>query len=89
MIDNKIYAWNPIDKIPKQLYLHSLQHESGVLTIYLSTVDVDRELSIVFDRVIACQSVIETCSLERLEKDTLLSTEWPLFLQQTPFIWIS
>lgn len=79
MINNKINKWNPIHDIPNQLYLNSLRDEANVLTVLLSNVDTDRDISIVFDGVISYQSVIETCSLEQLEKYPILSSEWPLF----------
>jgi len=82
MINSKIYKWNPIGNIPNQLYLQSVTNENNNLTILLSMADSELILSIVFDKVIFYKSVIETCSLERLDSHPILSTEWPLFMDE-------
>ncbi|WP_270090338.1 hypothetical protein [Sphingobacterium sp. SYP-B4668] len=79
MINSKIYKWNPIGNIPNQLYLNLVRNENNNLIILLNMADSESTLSIVFDKVIFYKSVIETCSLGRLDNYPILSTEWPLF----------
>lgn len=80
MKSNDIYKWEPINKIPKHLYLDSIVDNDSGLTITGSQTDISDSLYLQFKSVIFYQSTDETNTLKRLDSFPLLSSEWPLFI---------
>lgn len=77
---NDVQIWEPIQHIPKQLYLERIVDDDKGLNVTLNEANSDNVLSFYFQSVISYQNIDETNTLKRLDSFPILSTEWPLFI---------
>lgn len=91
MIIKEIHVWEPVDKIPAQLYLDNIKEDYTGLSIALRGENSDDVLSIQFSSVLSYQNTDENCRLKSLEENPDLSTQSPIFIStQSSYIdWIA
>lgn len=83
MTNEEICKWEPINKIPSQLYLQDLHNSDDGLKIELSQENLDLRLCIKFGSALAFQFTDEASRLRTLNTNEVLTSPWPLFITHT------
>lgn len=83
MKSKNLKKWEPVDKIPVELFLDSIIDNHEGLTIALRGEDSDDVILMQFGLfVLSYQSTTETCILKALDDCAMLKSPWPIFVTE-------
>lgn len=81
MKSENLSKWEPIEKIPSELFLDCITDDYKGVNIILRGENSDDAISIQFGLfVLSYQSTTESCILKDLDDNILLKSIWPLFV---------